>query len=115
MNVRDRDVRLLSWMVPLGWLVAAVCLGLWVVAPTVLLDPRTFAWGTGLCVVFAALGHLAILHRVHARRSSAPPEGPEPQRGPATRDGDPRRPAPLRRPPARHQGRGHSGARPRFD
>lgn len=89
MSVRDRDVRLASWMAPLGWLAAAACLALWVVAPTVLLDPRAFAWGTALCVVFAALGHLAILHRVHA----------------PTR----------RRPPARHQGRGHSGERPRFD
>jgi hypothetical protein len=115
MNVRDRDVRLATWLAPLGWFAAAVCLGLWVVAPTVLLDPRTFAWGTAFCVVFAALGHLAVLHRLQARRWSAPPEGPKPPLGPATHDDDRGRPTPTRRLPVRHQGRSHSGARPRFD
>jgi hypothetical protein len=115
MLVRDRDVRVASWLAPLGWLAAAVCLGLWVVAPTVLLDPRTFAWGTGLCVVFAALGHLAILHRLHASRSSEAPQGAEPRRGPAARDGEAKRPARRGPPFVRSRGRSHAGARPRFD
>ena len=99
MSIRGDGFRAAGWLAPLGWLAATVCLGLWVVAPAVRLDPRTFAWGTALCTVLAALGHLAIFRRVHSSRYLVTPELCEPRRKPELRDGDARRPSPIRRAP----------------
>jgi hypothetical protein len=109
MSIRDDGFRVAGWLAPVGWLAAIVCLGLWLVAPVVRLDPRTFAWGTALCTVFAALGHLARFRRVQSSRSLATPEQCEPRRKPELRDA--RRPSPIRRPATPAHGRNRCAER----
>jgi len=116
MSLRKSWPRTTRWLAPLGWLAAAVFLGLWVAAPLARLDPRAFAWGTGLCAAFAALSHLAFAHHPHASGHVRPVHGREPRQAP-WHGGDYGR---WRRPMTRHassqyKGRSHSGERPRFD
>src|SRR6185436_14580444 len=55
MTHSSRFIGMAGWAAPVGWLGAAVLLGLWI-------DPRIFAWGTAACVLLAFVGHLATRH-----------------------------------------------------
>jgi peptidoglycan/LPS O-acetylase OafA/YrhL len=110
---RETALRL-TWLAPLGWLVAAVLFGIWLVAPALRPDPWTFAWGTALCAVAVALGHIAPLRRLHASREGERPGAPSPLPPPAriAGAGTRSRPGSALRP---YRGRSHSGGRPRFE
>ena len=114
MTLWDRGVWLASWLAPLGWLAAAVFLGLWILAPAVRMTPGTFAWATGICAVLAALSHLSILHHGHASGRFTAEQTQELREALRTQRGYGRWRALMRHAP-RYNGRSHSGARPRFD
>ena len=56
-----------GWSAPVGWLAAAVPLGLWI-------DSRAFIWGAA-CAVVALLGYVAALHHAHSSERPVPHPG----------------------------------------
>jgi hypothetical protein len=115
MSLWDWGVWLASWLAPLGWLSAAVFFALWVVAPAIRMDPRTFAWATGTCAALAALSHLSILHHGRSSGRFTSEQAQELRRALWTRKGYGRWRALIGQAPTRYHGRSHSGERPRFD
>jgi hypothetical protein len=113
MTVPPKAVWIARWLAPLGWLVAAVLLVLWVFVPATRPGARPTAWAVGLCVVAVALGSAARLRHGHPSTRFRPELRREPGGAPAGAD-HPGRP-PQAHPPRRYRGLSHSGERPRFD
>lgn len=115
MTLWNRSLWLATWLAPLGWLAAGMLFALWLLAPRASIDPRAFAWGTGLFAAFAALSHLAIVHHLHSSGAFGAPQGLEVRRAPGTRGGYRRWRSLLRPGPVRYGVRSHSRDRAHID